>query len=334
MEIEIGSTRYEWIENWAHLPADESAARGWAHPGLTVTRTGHVVTCHPGKPEILFFNSDGELLGAWSLHLIEAHGITSAREGQAEYLWIADNGHKPDPQRGYQDPAITGQGRVVKTDLEGTVVLELSAPPLAIYRHAKFAPTSIAVWEEGQGGNGDVWIADGYGQSYVHRYDRAGIYRSSVSGEEGKAGRLATPHAILIDRRKSEPELYISDRINSRVQVYDLDGHFKRAFGSDFLLRPGGFAPLGDWLVIADLFARLAVVDENDRFVGYVGANDPVVGHEGWPNRFLPKGETAAPRFEPGRFNSPHAIASDAAGNLYVAEWVIGGRTVKLRKLS
>lgn len=333
MEIKIGSTRYEWIENWVHLPLDETASRGWAHPGLTVTKAGEVVTCHPGKPIILFLNSDGLLSRSWSLALIEAHGVTAAREGQADYLWIADNGHKPNPEQGYRDPAIVGPGRVVKTDLMGTLVLELSSPPLEVYREGDFRPTSITVFEERLGGDGAVWVADGYGQSYVHCYDRAGNYVKSVSGEEGEAGRFSTPHAIFIDTRKSEPELYIADRLNSRVQVYDLDGHFKRAFGSEFLIRPGGFAPLGDWLVIGDLYARLTVVDTDDRLVTHVGANDPVLERQGWPNRIMPNGETGAPEFEPGKFNSPHAVASDGAGNLYVAEWVIGGRMIKLQKI-
>lgn len=333
MEIKIGSTRYEWIENWVHLPLDETASRGWAHPGLTVTKAGEVVTCHPGKPIILFLNSAGLLSRSWSLALIEAHGLTAAREGQADYLWIADNGHKPNPEQGYRDPAIVGPGRVVKTDLMGTLVLELSSPPLEVYREGDFRPTSITVFEERLGGDGAVWVADGYGQSYVHCYDRAGNYVKSVSGEEGEAGRFSTPHAIFIDTRKSEPELYIADRLNSRVQVYDLDGHFKRAFGSEFLIRPGGFAPLGDWLVIGDLYARLTVVDTDDRLVTHVGANDPVLERQGWPNRIMPNGETGAPEFEPGKFNSPHAVASDGAGNLYVAEWVIGGRMIKLQKI-
>lgn len=333
MEINIGSNRYEWIENWAHLTADQIAAHGWAHPGLTVTEAGDVVTCHPGIPEILFFNRDGGLFRAWSLNLIEAHGVTAVREGQADYLWIADNGHKPSPEHGYRDPAIVGPGHALKTDLMGTVMLELPVPPLEVYREGDFRPTSIAVLDERLGGDGSVWVADGYGQSLVHCYDQSGNHLKSLSGEEGKAGRFSTPHAIFIDTRKSEPELYISDRVNSRVQVYDLDGHFKRAFGSEFLMRPGGFAPFGEWLVIGDLFARLTVVDGDDRFVTHIGANDAITERDGWPNQILSNGETGAPQFEPGKFNSPHAVASDRAGNLYVAEWVIGGRMIQLRKM-
>ena len=66
----------------------------------------------------------------------------------------------------------------------------------------------------------------------------------SINGSEGRAGAFDEPHAIFIDRRGSEPELYIADRGSSRIQVYDLDGNFKRVFGSDFLTTPSGLSPM------------------------------------------------------------------------------------------
>ena len=86
------------------------------------------------------------------------------KEGDEEFLWMADN--------------TTGQ--VVKTTLEGQKVLSIGRPDLAAYRDGKYAPTDIAINEERHGGNGDVWVADGYGESYVHRYDRSGSYLGSV----------------------------------------------------------------------------------------------------------------------------------------------------------
>ena len=47
--------------------------------------------------------------------------------------------------------------------------------------------------QEKDGGNGDVYVADGYGSNYVHRYSKTGEYISSINGEEGEAGRFATP---------------------------------------------------------------------------------------------------------------------------------------------
>ena len=145
---------------------------------------------------------------------------------------------------------------------------------------------------------------------------------------------LTVPHAIFIDRRKSEPELYVADRTNGRVQVYDLEGGFKRVFGQDFLTSPSGFVTHGDQMIIAELSARLTVTDAADGLVCYLGANDAVCDVDGWPNNENNAGEIVPTSLlERGKFNSPHGMAVDADGNLYIAEWLIGGRFIKLAKI-
>ena len=69
----------------------------------------------------------------------------------------------------------------------------------------------------------------------------------------------------------------------------------------------------------------MAVLDLNDNLVGYLGDNGQVAEVAGWPN--VP-GEL----IKEGSFNSPHGIGADQEGNLYVAEWLIGGRFTKLVK--
>ncbi len=66
--------------------------------------------------------------------------------------------------------------------------------------------------------------------------------------------------------------------------MYDLDGGFKRVFGSDFLISPSGFAVDGNRLIIAELRARLTVLDADDRPVCYLGSNEEVCDVDGWPN--------------------------------------------------
>ena len=121
--------------------------------------------------------------------------------------------------------------------------------------------------------------------------------------------------------------MYIADRGNRRIQVYDLEGNFKRACGSEFLTSPSAFAAAGDLLIVAELRARLALLNLADNLIGYLGDNTSVAEVEGWPN-------VPSHLVEPGKFNSPHGIATDERGNIYVAEWLIGGRFTKLAKIS
>ena len=335
MRVGQGTNTYRWVGDWAELPDTESVHKGWAHHGVVVTESGDVVTFHPGESTIMVLDSTGSVKRTWELPVSDAHGITLVKDGATEYLWIADNGRKRQFQIGYEYPPSTGpySGQVIKTTLDGEVVAALPKPDLPIYRDGNYAPTFVAVNEERHGGNGDIWVTDGYGESHIHRFSKAGNYLSSINGDEGSAGRFNCPHGIFIDRRKGDGELYVADRTNHRVQVYDLEGRFKRVFGSEFLSSPSGFVTHGDLMVVAELRARLAVLDKEDNLLCYLGNNEQVCLVDGWPNNRNDRGELVpSALLEPGKFNSPHGMAVDAQGNLYVAEWLIGDRVIKLEK--
>jgi sugar lactone lactonase YvrE len=235
--------------------------------------------------------------------------MTIVREGEHDYLWLTDQ----------------GTAEVVKTTLDGDVVLTLRQPEHPVYASGKrFVPTWVAVNEERFDGNGDVWVTDGYGSSYIHRYDRNGAYQQSINGTEGRAGAFACPHGIRFDHRHGQPELYIADRSNRRIQVYDQAGKYLRHFGQDFLHSPCMFDHDGEHLLVPELFGRLAVLDRDDKLVGYLGSNDGIEKAQGWPDQ--------RQHVQPGKFNSPHAMTADAQGNLYVVEWITGGRITKLAK--
>ncbi len=335
--------------DWADLAAVPHADTAWAHSGLVATFGGDLVGFHAGQ--LVVFDPDGHPRRLMNLGLTEGHGITVVREDDREYLWVSDPGFVFELTEDDGDESLaamfgkgirnhTSRPRVVKTTMEGDIQAELALPPDDPAHlpgpMGAYCPTGTAIDETRLGGSGDIWVADGYGSSLVHRYSHAGEHLSVLTGEEG-AGRFNCPHAVYIDRRGTEPELYVADRGNKRVQVYDLDGRYQRSFGETFLNSPSGFAQWGERLVVAELYARLAVLDPDDHLVGYLGA-DPAIDDQhgwpqppGWPNTLTPDGHAQAPHPpRPDRFNSPHSIAVDADGNLYVSEWLIGGRYTKL----
>ncbi len=335
MRVGIGTASYEWVDRWAKIPPSDSARLGWAHHGVAVSKTGEVISFHQGDPTMLVFDPSGRLERTWNISVADAHGITLVEEGGTEFLWIADNGRKRQYDISYEYPQSPERfsGKVVKTTLDGEIVMELEKPDLEIYRGGNYSPTFVVVNEQQAGGDGDVWVADGYGENHVHQYTKNGDYVGSINGSEGTAGLFNCPHAIFIDRRRPEAELYVADRTNKQVQVYTLDGNFKRSFGSEFLSSPSGFVTDGDRLVVAELRARLAVLDQGDNLICYLGENEEVCRVDGWPNNRDSNGDLVPTNLlEAGKFNSPHGMAIDGEGNLYVAEWLIGGRFTKLAK--
>ncbi len=298
---------YEWVEHWARIPEGaQSRTNGRTH-GIAISANGQVIVFHQANPAVLLFDAHGNLMKSWGDRFLGAHGLTLVQEGGEEFLWLTDQ----------------YSGEVVKTTIEGQTIMNLGVPDLPVYKGGKFSPTWVAVYEERFGGNGDIWVADGYGRHQVHRYNKKGEYLSSISGREGNVGAFRCPHGIWIDTRSVEPELYVADRSNHCVQVYGLDGKFKYSFGHGIVYSPCGFTPYGEFLIIPEIHARVAVLDTQKNLVCYLGENVLIVDEEGWPD--LPE-----KLVQPGRFVSPHSVAVDQEGNLYIVEWMVGGRITKL----
>lgn len=300
--VQAGPLKFRWHEHWVRTPEVPSSRENGRTHGAAVTNDGHVYVFHQATPAVLHFDESGQLLESWGDEFPLAHGLTLVEEDGIEYFWLTDQ----------------ASGLVAKTTRAGEIVQTIERPGHAAYAERRYSPTWVAVDAQ----SGTIFVADGYGASLVHAYTASGEHLFTLDGEEG-AGRFRCPHSVFVDTRGAEPELLVADRSNRRIQVYGVDGSFRRFFGAEELNSPCAFATFGEYLFIPELNARLAIFDGQNQLVGYIGENAAAPGTEGWPN--LP-----AELIHAGQFNSPHGIAAGPDGSIYIVEWIIGGRVTRL----
>ncbi len=211
-----GDHTYEWIDNWAKLPAGKRFGNTHA---VVETADGNIYihNASPTGDATCVFDPDGKFITSWGEQFRKgAHGMDLRKEDGKEYLYLA----------------TTNQHKVFKTTLDGQVLMELDFPKHALdvkagqlipdYTDAKkFDPTFIALPD-----TGDFYVTDGYGSNYVHRYNIKGEYIQSWGGSGTEPGKFKCPHGIWVDTRGPEPMLVVADRSNVRLQWFTLDGKF------------------------------------------------------------------------------------------------------------
>jgi hypothetical protein len=168
-----------------------------------------------------------------------------------------------------------------------------------------------------------VYVADGYGKSWIHIFDAKGNYQKSFGGPGKERGQVSCPHDLFIDERGESPMLVVTDRSNRRLQIFDLEGRDLR-FVTNELRAPCNLDARGEVLLIPDLEARVTLFDSANRLIVHLGDG----GHY---NGIRDKDRSA---FTPGKFIAPHGACFDSQGNIFIAEWVEVGRVTKLRPVS
>ena len=304
MTLGSGSHRYEIIEGWGRLP--KGVNYGYTH-GVVVDSQDRVYVHNQSRDAVIVFDRDGNYLKSWGREFEKgAHGMFLNREGGSEYLYLAD----------YQRHVV------VKTTLDGDVLWTIGTPNLPdVYKSAEqYKPTDVAVAP-----NGDFYVCDGYGESWIHQYNSNAEWIRSWGGVGSEPGKVKCPHGIWVDTRGSTPVLLVADRSNRRIQFFSLDGKHL-GFVTEELRRPCCFYQFGDELYIPDLHGRVTIFDKNNRLITHLGDNPGVWEKPGWPN--IPHEDRKV-----GKFISPHAVCVDSHRDLYVVEWVSDGRVTKLRRI-
>ena len=268
----------------------------WAHPAIEL-RDGTVWVTHPNGHTLT--SLDGDRI---ETDLLELHYL--------RWPWAVDTGSKRHVH-GAEFETVRRDGRVVRLD-DG---FELPRPYPA---DIKYSPTSVAVDPRGA-----IWVADGYGQSLVHRFTPDGELDLTIDGG------FSTPHCAAVVGEA----LLVCDRANGRIQEYDLDGTLLRTLAEGVVVTPTDLVASGEELVLTDFTAaRVSVLTREGELVEHLGAGTRSPEEDAWPNARDGEGNIVRPETTPGVLNSPHTLAADPDGNVYVAEWLIGGRVTKLRR--
>ena len=292
-----------WHDAWATLPEPRTGVRNQRTHGIKVMSNQNIAVFHQAIPALLLFSPDGRFLSGFGSYP-GAHGLTLVRRGGSDYLWLTDE----------------ALGLVDLVDLEGRVHQQLEKPQHPAYQSSTFAPTWVAEECGADGTPTRLWVADGYGAMLVHAYSGAGRYEFSLDGTTG-AGRFSYPHGISVDTRAGrDGRLLVADRGNRRIQEFARDGSFLTSWGEDFLVHPNGFDFRGQECVISELFGRITIVGGGNQAIDFLGEQPNARFLPGWPdvNRGL--------HLQPGLFNSPHHATWGPNGELYVVEWIKGGR--------
>ena len=290
---------YETVPGWGKIPGKDYI--GSTHSGFVVDQQGLVYTSVKTKKSMVVFTPEGKFLRSFDKKFNQIHGMIINEENGQEFIYGA-----------------AGK-KVYKIDLKGNAVLTIDGPSQPKDQNWEKA-TAVAVAP-----NGDIFIADGYGSSLIFKYDKEGRFIKKFGLKGKNDGQFRTSHGLIMDKRDPQnPQLLVADRENRRLQSFDLDGNFKKVLING-LRRPCALSIWGDYVAVAELEARVIILDKDYKIVSKLGDNP---NKEEWAeNRVDPK------MWKPAIFTAPHGLSFDKDGNLYVQDWNKYGRITKLKRL-
>ncbi|HEY7139674.1 MAG TPA: peptidyl-alpha-hydroxyglycine alpha-amidating lyase family protein [Methylomirabilota bacterium] len=260
--VGTGDFVYDVVRRWGTLPD------GWdlglvSH--VAVDSRDRVYFYQRKDPPILVFDREGRFLHAWgSQRLRDAHGIFVDPD---DHVYVCNR----------------DEHEVLKLTPEGRVELTLGhrgRPALqAPFNH----PADVAVSRAG-----DIYVADGYGNSLVHRFSADGRHLGSWGAPGAGRGQFTTPHGIWVD---AEDRVLVADRENNRVQLFSPEGDY-----------------YGEW---ADLHHPMDIYVDPAGVV-YVTDQIPRISMYSHDGRLLARGRPVNV--------GAHGVWGDSRGNLYLAE--------------
>ncbi len=239
----LSSTTYQVAHGWPVLPNGFMLGHV---SGIAVDSHNHVFVFHRGEHSILgtnfttaakeplvvcFDGKSGKLIASWGANrFYSPHGL---RVDRNDNIWITD----------------VASHQIMKFAHDGKLLMELGQRGVAGWDARHFnKPTDLAVAPDGS-----FYVSDGYGNSRVAKFSASGEFEFEWGKKGDQPGEFNLPHGIALDRAE---RVYVADRSNARVQVFDSKGKFLHAWKSPELGRP--------WAITFGPDELLYVVDGGD----------------------------------------------------------------------
>ncbi len=284
-----GAWTYRPLDAWGELPPGIVLGDVAA---VAVDRRDRVFLFNRGSHPMVVLDREGRFLDSWGHGVFRnPHGL---HIGPDDALYCTDDGD-------HTVRKCTMDGRVLMTlGTPGTPAPRMSGRPFCRCCHTALSP------------EGDIYVADGYGNARVHVYAPDGRPLFAWGEPGTQPGQFNLPHNICCD---DDGWIYVADRENHRIQVFDRRGRYETQINN--LHRPSALALVGRTCPIC-LVGEIGPYMAVNRNTPNLGPRISVVAHDGTLLARL--GVTPAAGQGPGQFFSPHGIAIDSCGDLYVGE--------------
>ena len=216
--------------------------------GVSTNSKGHLFVFSRGQTtgpaygasaaQLLEFNSDGKFLREIGHNLYAWSFAHSVKVDKDDNIWVADKGSDMVIKFNPEGRVAMVFGRKLEASDEGTEPLKHPKPPLAPV-DGLFRQVTDMAWD----GAGNTYISDGYINSRIAKVDKDGNWIKSW-GEPGNGpGQLNTPHSIAVD---AEGRVYVADRGNRRIQVFDGEGKVLRQIEINVAVDPNARPAIGN----------------------------------------------------------------------------------------
>jgi DNA-binding beta-propeller fold protein YncE len=275
-------------------------------------------------PPIIEFDSDGNVINSFGDPKIVPNSIHGCTVDSSGNIYVAGN-HDGIIQK------YSNAGKLLlQIGIRGvmdTSDRSLSGRAMNSSKTSFFMPSGIAI----DPGTGDIYVADGYGNSRIAVFDKTGTFLRQW-GRQGTAAEVAAGeggvfmqvvHCVTIG---TDGLVYVCDRQGNRIEVFDKSGNFKRN-----IFVPTGSKDIPDswgtawWIGFSpDAGQEFLYVEDgrNERIHILDHASGKILGGFGRPGHQL------------GEFDHAHTLAVDSEGNIYVAETDWGERVQKFRPVA